>query len=104
MGALVASTERRSAWSWAILTHAPLWGVTWALVELSPALGPTFGAYVLMHFCVALLFARLADVVAAMWELAFREPPWFVTSGWMFAFNVTLIPLFLAAFAAWWFS
>lgn len=99
---VVASADRRSAWSWAILAHVPLWGVTWTLVELSPALGPTLGAYVFMHFCVALLFARLADVVAAMWELALGEPPRFVASGWMSAFNVTLVPLFVAAFAAWW--
>ena len=54
-----------------------------------------------MHFCVALLFARLADVVAAMWELAYREPPRFVTSGWLSSFGLTVVPLFLAAFAAW---
>jgi hypothetical protein len=98
----VAPADRRSAWSWAILTHVPLWGVTWTLVELSTALGPTFYAYAMVHFCVALLLARLAGIFATMWELAFGEPPAFVTGGWMSAFDITVIPLFIAAFAAWW--
>jgi hypothetical protein len=91
----------RTRWSWAILAHAPLWSMTWALVEWSPALGPNFADYVSLHFWVAVLFARLAGVLGCLWELAFGEPPRYMAEGWMSAFEWTLVPLFVAAFAIW---
>ena len=96
--------ERRAAWTSALLTHVLLLPVTYAIVELAPALRPTIGTYLFTHFLVALLFAKVAEGTSGLWELVLRKKPRFESNGWLFAFGVTLLPLLVASFLFWLFS
>jgi hypothetical protein len=93
--------ERRVAWSSALLTHVLLMPATYAIVQLAPALRPTFGAYLMVHFLVALLFAKVAEGTSAIWELVLRKKPRFESNGWLFAFSVLLLPLLVTSFSFW---
>ena len=62
--------ERRLAWLLALVTHFVFLPVTYLVVELAPALGATFADYVVMHFLITLLFARVAGIASGVWELA----------------------------------
>jgi hypothetical protein len=97
----LSSDERRAAWSGAVRTHVLLLPLTYAFVELSPALRPTFGTYVFAHFLIALLLAKVAEGTSGLWELVLREKPRFERNGWSFAFGVTLLPLLVASFLFW---
>lgn len=96
--------ERRAAWSSALLTHVLLLPVTYAFVELSPALRATFDTSLFTHLLIALLFAKVAEGTSGLWELVLREKPLFESNGWLFAFGVTLLPLLVTSFAFWLFS
>jgi hypothetical protein len=93
--------ERRAAWSCVLLTHILLMPVAYTIVELSPALRPTVGTYLLVHFLVALLLAKAAESMSGLWELACSEKPRFESNGWLFAFEVTLLPLLVTTFLIW---
>lgn len=96
--------EQRAAWSSAFWTHVLLLPVTYAFVELAPALKPTFDTYVFAHFMIALLLAKLAEGTSGAWELLLHEKPRYERNGWLFAFGVTLLPLLVTSFLMWLYS
>lgn len=97
----LSAEAKRAAWKNVGLTHALLLPVTFGFVLTAPALKPTLRDIVCLHFMLALLLATLVEIVSAIYEL-FRLPALsLVSSGWFFAFAVTLLPLLLIAFTLW---
>ena len=92
---------RRTAWNLAGLTHALVLPIAVGFAHVAPGLDLTLRDIVISHFMIALLLAKLVEVMSAICEL-FKLPPLrLVSSGWFFAFAVTLQPLFLLSFALW---
>lgn len=89
---------QRWAWRAAVWTHAPVFAATWWTIHLAPALHFTLRDVVLLHFLFALVVAKLGEVASIGAEIGRLPPPRCVTSGWLFAFWVTvlaLLPFFL---------
>ena len=93
--------ERRAAWSFAVLTHLLLLPVTYALVKYAPALRPTLGTHLFMHFLMVLLSVKVAVLTSYLWVFVQDEEPPFKRNGWFFAFGATLWPLLLASCLVW---
>ena len=71
------------------------------MVEYAPALRPTAGTYLFMHFLIVLLFVKVAVLASDLWVLVRDGEPRFKSNGWLFAFSVTLLPLLLASSPVW---
>jgi hypothetical protein len=100
----LSPAERRTAWSAAVWAHVILIPVSLGFIALAPKLHPTLFTVLFVQFLFATLPARLAVFALPIWE-ACREPGHRSgLSGWCFAFEVTLIPLFLVSFSLWLFS
>jgi hypothetical protein len=97
----LSSDDRRAAWSRVLLTHIALLPVTYVAVYLAQALRPTVRNYLITHFIIALLLAKLAEGAAGIYELIVHEKPRFETNGWFFAFSITLVPLLAVSLLVW---
>ena len=92
---------RRAAWIRAVLAHVIILAVSLGMVAAAPKMPATLHNIVLVHFLVGLLTAKIIEIISAARE-AFKRPSLgLVSSGWFFAFAVSLQPLLLFAFALW---
>jgi len=92
---------QRAAWIRALLTHALVLFVTLGLIAAAPKIQGRWQSIVLVHFLVGLLAAKIVELISAAREM-FKQPPlWLVSSGWFFAFAVTLQPLLVLVIALW---
>ena len=66
-----------------------------------PALTASVRDIAILHFALALLAAKFVELFSALREIFKLPPSALVSSGWFFAFAVTLQPLFLFSFLMW---
>ena len=90
-----------AAWKMAGLAHVLILLVTLWDIAIVPALTASVRDIVILHFMLALLAAKFVEIFSALREILKLPPPGLVSSGWFFAFAVTLQPLLLFSFLMW---
>ncbi len=97
----LSAEAKRAAWIAVGSTHALILLIAFGFTCAAPALHPTLRDIVIVHFLVALLIASVLESTSRVRQLLGLAPWSFESSGWFFAFKVTLMPLLVFAFVLW---
>ena len=92
---------RLAAWKLVGLTHVLILLVTVWAIAAAPAVTASVREITMLHFALALLAAKLVEIFSALREVFKLPPSRLVSSGWFFAFAVTLQPLLVFSFLMW---